>query len=534
MGSSQNIKKEFEVMNTLKKSIAVLLSILMVFSAISVTAFATGAKVEVTLKSQQGLFSDITKTYEKGDTFTMTVNWQSDSLIRNGEFYTYLNNQGLKVVSEDINTKLSGVMSNITDAVQQKYNEVSVNFSSTNGCDYKTSDYIVKYEIKVLETAGEKETLTLNSREVFGCDANALAEEIHYIAAGVVGEANKDKFNLTATLSDPVEKPTDAPTTAPTSAPASSDNSDPTTPSDSQATEPSETGTTPSASETQSTTPSETQATDPSDTNSTTPSDSQATEPSESTNPTDATNPTDSTPTESTAPSTTEATEATEPSTQKPTVKPATSAGPGQSAEAVDKLITSQKNDNDPKGSQFALLQAKVKKVAKTSITIKWNKVSGAKKYVVYGNKCGKTNRFKKLKTVTGTSFTHKKLKKATYYKYLIVAVNGKGKTVTTSKGLHISTTGNAKKSNPIGVSTAAKNNKVNLKKGKTFNLKAKSLAKKGTKVSIHRVIKYESTNTKIATVNAKGKITAKKKGVCYVYAYAQNGLAKKIKVTVK
>ena len=46
--------------------------------------------------------------------------------------------------------------------------------------------------------------------------------------------------------------------------------------------------------------------------------------------------------------------------------------------------------------------------------------------------------------------------------------------------------------------------------------------------------MKYESSNTKIATVNAGGKITAKKKGTCFVYAYAQSGAYKKIKVTVK
>ena len=45
---------------------------------------------------------------------------------------------------------------------------------------------------------------------------------------------------------------------------------------------------------------------------------------------------------------------------------------------------------------------------------------------------------------------------------------------------------------------------------------------------------RYASSNTKVATVNANGKITAKKKGTCYIYVYAKNGYAKKIKVTVK
>ena len=49
-----------------------------------------------------------------------------------------------------------------------------------------------------------------------------------------------------------------------------------------------------------------------------------------------------------------------------------------------------------------------------------------------------------------------------------------------------------------------------------------------------HRSVRYESTNTKIATVSKAGVVKAKKKGTCYIYAYAQNGVSKKIKVTVK
>ena len=49
-----------------------------------------------------------------------------------------------------------------------------------------------------------------------------------------------------------------------------------------------------------------------------------------------------------------------------------------------------------------------------------------------------------------------------------------------------------------------------------------------------YRKIKYESSDTGIATVTAKGKIQAVKEGKCYVYAYAQNGIMARVKVTVK
>ena len=135
---------------------------------------------------------------------------------------------------------------------------------------------------------------------------------------------------------------------------------------------------------------------------------------------------------------------------------------------------------------------------------------------------------------MTNTSYTQKKLKKGTYYKYLIVAYDKNNKVLTTSKTIHAATTG-GKYSNAKSVTTKAKKDKVTVKVNKTFNLKAKAVAssKKG-KMEKHRAIQYESTDTNIATVSAKGVITGKAKGTCYVYVYAMNGVSKKIKVAVK
>ena len=52
--------------------------------------------------------------------------------------------------------------------------------------------------------------------------------------------------------------------------------------------------------------------------------------------------------------------------------------------------------------------------------------------------------------------------------------------------------------------------------------------------VDIHRKICYSSSNPDIATVDKNGLIKAKRKGKCSVYAYAQNGLFKKVKVSVR
>lgn len=215
--------------------------------------------------------------------------------------------------------------------------------------------------------------------------------------------------------------------------------------------------------------------------------------------------------------------------------KPITSLDTSATQTQVDNYVKKLKNDNDPKGTKFGTLVAKQNKVAKNSIKISWKKVKGAKKYVIYGNKCGKANKYKYLATTTKTSYTQKKLKKGTYYKYIVAAFNKKGKSIAVAKTLHIATKG-GKAGNFKKVTTAAKKDKVTLaKKGKTFKLKAKAVPEsKKLKVSVHRKIQYECTNTKIASVSAKGVIKAKKKGKCFVYVYAQSGAYKKITVIVK
>ena len=72
----------------------------------------------------------------------------------------------------------------------------------------------------------------------------------------------------------------------------------------------------------------------------------------------------------------------------------------------------------------------------------------------------------------------------------------------------------------------------LTLKKGKSFTLKTK-VSVSGKKVS--KAVTYKTSNKKVATVNAKGKITAKKNGkaVITVISKANKKKTVKIKVTV-
>ncbi|MCR5628684.1 MAG: Ig-like domain-containing protein [Eubacterium sp.] len=134
-----------------------------------------------------------------------------------------------------------------------------------------------------------------------------------------------------------------------------------------------------------------------------------------------------------------------------------------------------------------------------------------------------------KIATVKDNKYVAKKLKKGKYYKYIVVAVKGKN-VLAISKSAHCVTKG-GKYGNPTKL--IIKKSKLTIKKGKSKKVKAKLKVSKKTKWHIAK-FRYESSNSKVATVNKKGKIKAKSKGKCSIYVYAQNGIYKRIKVTVK
>lgn len=228
--------------------------------------------------------------------------------------------------------------------------------------------------------------------------------------------------------------------------------------------------------------------------------------------------------------------------------------GKGASLEAAEAALSRLTTDKDPKGTKFAPLKVKSTKQTKKSIKITWKKASGAKKYIIYTNRCGKGRKFKKLVTLSSGKRAYnvkkaagKKLRKATYYKFIIIAVDKNNDVVTTSKIKHVATAGSKKKANYRKVIVKAKVTKtgkklkkykatsaVLLKKGKAATLKAVLKKAKKTKVKKHVGARYESSNVKIAKVTSKGKVKALKKGTCKIYVFAQSGIVKTVKVTVK
>ena len=212
-------------------------------------------------------------------------------------------------------------------------------------------------------------------------------------------------------------------------------------------------------------------------------------------------------------------------------------------------IIITVKVPDEPtinKTTSFRRLRARSVKQTKTSVTLQWNIIKDADGYFIYGNRCNtgtKSYKYRKLATITGgdiSTWTQKDLKKGTYYKYVVKAyrmVNGKKVVTDTSISVH-AVTGGGKYGNAKAVSVTQIGNKKNvskmtLKMGKTAQIKAKEV-KKDKKIARHRKLCYESSNTKVATVTPDGLIRATGKGTCTIWVYAQNGVYKALKITVK
>ena len=212
------------------------------------------------------------------------------------------------------------------------------------------------------------------------------------------------------------------------------------------------------------------------------------------------------------------------------------------SGTSSDSTTVSDSTKRDAKTTSFRKLMARVAGNTKTSLKLRWNKVKGADGYLIYAKKCASKDSYKKIKTIKKkgtTSYTQKKLKKGTYYQYKVVAYKTKGNKkyiLSTSMPVYATTKG-GKYTNPKSVritkpDRAKKKSEVIIKKGKKVQLKAN--IKKGKQaVKEYRKLSYETSNKKIATVSAKGVIKGVRKGTCYVYVYAQNGVYRKVKVTI-
>ena len=222
---------------------------------------------------------------------------------------------------------------------------------------------------------------------------------------------------------------------------------------------------------------------------------------------------------------------------------------PGNVASVKEEKILTMKGDGDITESTFTSLQAQAVKTTKKAVKLKWKSQNIADGYLIYAAPCNtkkKKNTYKLIQTIpsnNSVTYTHKSLKKGTYYKYIVAAykdIGGQKVYTALSKTIHATTPGGkygngkaVKIKTGKGLTYKKGNYTLRIKKNKKYKLRA-SEVKENKKIQRHRKLAYESDNTGIATVSAKGVIKAKTKGSCNVYVYGQNGRYAKVKVTVK
>ena len=148
--------------------------------------------------------------------------------------------------------------------------------------------------------------------------------------------------------------------------------------------------------------------------------------------------------------------------------------------------------------------------------------------------------------TVTPTSATNKKLK-WTSSNAKVATVNQSGKITAKGRGtatIKVMALDGSNKYATVKVTVKQPVTSVKLNR-KSANLKVKGKAKQKTvtlkatvypKNANNKSVSWKSSNSKIATVNRKGKVTAKKKGTCFITATAKDGSKKsaKCKIVVK
>ena len=199
------------------------------------------------------------------------------------------------------------------------------------------------------------------------------------------------------------------------------------------------------------------------------------------------------------------------------------------------KKLTDHSGTSDSAKAQKLPLIATAKSGNKM-VKLSWKKMTGATGYEVYGRVCDGDKNFKKIADTKKLSYTQKKLNNKKSYKYYVRAyklVDGKKVYLNRSPLLHVSLKDN-KRTNVKDIKNVKSSYTLNA--GKKVGIRASGVKEnKNKKLLAHAAkFRYYSSDTTIVTVNKSGVITAKRSGSCTVYVVANNGLYKKIKITVK
>lgn len=141
-----------------------------------------------------------------------------------------------------------------------------------------------------------------------------------------------------------------------------------------------------------------------------------------------------------------------------------------------------------------------------------------------------------KKTTLTVKKINGKKLNTKKNFKLYVMAYQWKdGKKIALAKTMviHVAGKDNRKYTNVKNIKL--KKTSYTMKKGAGVTLRSKAVLynkhKKQLSVKHTKEFRYMSSNQKIATVTADGKIKVKGTGSCTIYVFAKNGCKRKIKI---
>ena len=174
-------------------------------------------------------------------------------------------------------------------------------------------------------------------------------------------------------------------------------------------------------------------------------------------------------------------------------------------------------------------------------LIVSWDKVSNVKKVKVYAGYLGKKNSVKLIKTIGGNKVAIKKIKgqkidQTRSFQIYLVGYDSSGKKIGKSMPAYVAGKDSQDYTNAKSIKLSK--SKLTVAIGKKTKIAAKikleNKDKKLLPVKKVKKLRYKSTIPGVATVDKKGNIKGVSTGTCYIYVYARNGLAKKVKVTVK
>ena len=226
--------------------------------------------------------------------------------------------------------------------------------------------------------------------------------------------------------------------------------------------------------------------------------------------------------------------------TLKPTAEPGTATTAPTPVSGEEKKKLSDKRKLELHSTLKAVQTGK-------KLQISWGRVTEADGYSVYVQYCRKDFNSKSLNQVKSgkkTKITVKKvngrkLDTTKNFKLYVVAwkwKDGKKSTLAKTLTVHIAGKDSVKYTNVKNIKL--KKTSYTLKKGGAVTLRPKAVLydkhKKQLSVIHCNEFRYLSSNKKVATVTAGGKVKAKVPGSCTIYVFAKNGCRRKIKIKVK